>query len=102
MQPAATGSPPRALPAGPLRPRRRGWRARARRVRAGSVGQDAAVGEDGVRQAVLVVLRDHDLGRVLAAGRATRVAPHLERAEALLQRVVGEEATDERVAEVEQ
>ena len=41
------------------------------------------------------------ISRALAAGRALRVAADLERAEALLERVVGEEAPDERFAEVE-
>ena len=52
-------------------------------------------------QAVLVVLGDHDRRRVGPARRALRVAPHLEGPERLLERVVGQEPADQRVAEVE-
>ena len=54
-----------------------------------------------MREALVVVLGDHDLAGVFAAGRALRVAPDLEGAEAGLQRVVGEQAPDQRLAEVE-
>ncbi len=67
------------------------------------MGGFGAVGEHGVRQAEVVVLGDDDLARRSdRTPGSRRVAPHLERAERLLERVVREQPADERVAEVEQ
>src|SRR5262249_36010618 len=78
------------------------WGARLSVGRGTSVTGRGAVGEGGVGQAVLVVLGEHDGPRVRAARRALGVAPHLERVERLLERVVREQPTDQRVAQVEQ
>ena len=59
-----------------------------------------AVGENGVGEAEVVVLSDDDRAGVRTARRALGVAPYLEGAEALVERV-REQAPDERVAEVE-
>jgi hypothetical protein len=50
-----------------------------------------------VRHAEVVVLGDDDLAGVLAASRASRVPADLEGPERLLERVIGEETTDERI-----
>ena len=55
-----------------------------------------------VRHAEIVVLGDDDLTGVGTARRALRVAPDLERPEGLLERVIGEQAPDQRIAETEQ
>src|SRR5580698_11179445 len=56
----------------------------------------------GMRHAEVVVLGDDDLSGIGPAGRAGRVAAHLEGAERLLQRVVTQEAPDEGVTELEE
>ena len=55
-----------------------------------------------MRHAVLVVLGDHYRSRVRPAGRAVRVSSHLEGAERLLERVVGEQSAHERVAQAQE
>src|SRR5947209_20391071 len=63
-------------------------------ARAGSVRRGLA----GVGHAEVVVFGDDDVARVLAAGRALRVTVDLEGAERLLQGVIRQQATDERIA----
>ena len=60
------------------------------------------LGEHRVGHAEVVVLEDLDRSRVLPARRALRVASHLEGAKALIHRVVGQEAPDQRLAEVQE
>ena len=66
-----------------------------------SAAQDPA-GATGVGHAEVVVLGDDDLAGVGPAGRAVRVAVHLEGPEALLERVVGQQPALQGVADAEQ
>src|SRR3954447_22753000 len=60
-----------------------------------------SVGEHGVRQAQVVVLREHDL-RAFATSRAGGIAPHLVVAERFLERIGREQPAAERFSDVEQ
>ena len=50
--------------------------------------------------AEVVVFGNHDLSGVLTTGRALGVAADLERPKALLERVIGEQTSNERIAEI--
>src|SRR5215831_4399998 len=65
-----------------------------------SVLRLGSVGQHGVRQAVLVVLGEHDL-RAFTTGRAVGITPHLVVAERFLECIVREQSAAERFSDVE-